>query len=149
MRDPSQPISAKQQEVVERSNLTGPERLVPSYNDANTVEDILCELLAACDYPDGWDEAERYQYPTIQGTLSLTLMRLDNKLAHERNRTRHAWFSRATEKVKEARRAFAMGNYADGRTLSSEAYDLIERGNKAHRQKAAFVVGPDGTARRA
>ncbi len=149
IRDPNVALSREHRELTERADSTGPERIVPPFGDANSAGDILSELSLARNYPALWNEEERYTYPTIQGLLALVVLRLETKVVvGTGNRIRNAWFSRALEQVKAAQLAFAAGAHARGCTLASEAYQLVEQGNKAHRRKITFVVAPNGSARK-
>ena len=63
---------------VEMAAKTG-EKLVPPFRDANSIDDALGELDSCLGYPKLWEEAEIWQYPTIQGIVATSFDRLREK----------------------------------------------------------------------
>jgi hypothetical protein len=147
-RDPSAPVSPEWQTAIEFNGMVAGERFVAPFRDANTIDDILGDLLLAETYPMGWDENERHYFPTIQGAVAELVLRLETKLRSNRSRVRANWFNLALDQIREAGRLFAAARYSEAGVALREAESLIRQGNRANRRKASFSVGPDGTVRR-
>ena len=143
-RDPGVPISDEMRRQVEREGMFEGERLVAPFNDANTIEQIVVEISEAQGYPDSWDDEQRFYFPTIQGCLAEVTDRIEAKLGRNRNATRAKWFGEALELVTEAKSLYSTGDYSTGVDKLRAAQELLEQGNKAHRRKASFRVGPGG-----
>ena len=110
----------------------------PDFNDDNTLEDIQGCIYVAQGY-------EAY-YPgeSPARTLDDIVARIEAKLVMNSNRIRHNWFSIALDFARQARDCYAAGDSQRGDHLLRQTEEYLVSGNKAHRRKTAFVVGPDG-----
>jgi hypothetical protein len=143
-RAPGSPVSQAMRDQVERDGTVDGERYVAPFGDANSIGDILPSLWRLSDYPHGWSDEERYVYPTVQGLLTKTAMRLESRLGRKPGRVRGAWLSDALSKLRASSELFAAGRYEDARRTVSEAQDQVEQGNRASRRKVRFLVASNG-----
>jgi hypothetical protein len=143
-RDPLTPISSEWRTRTELDGQIQGERFVAPFNDANSVDDILGGLLFAAEYPDGWDDDERHRFPTIQGILAETTLRLETKLRHKTSAERGAAFTSALELLRSAARLFAAGQYELAQEEVWKAHAAIETGNRSKRRKTSFVADSEG-----
>jgi hypothetical protein len=144
-RDPTAPISDAFLTATELDGMVNGERFVAPFHDANSVDEILAGLLVSAEYPDGWDESERYFYPTIQGSLAEITLRLETKLRRKPGKARATCFSAALDAVRSAVLLFAAGNYSAGQDQLWLAHNILEAGNRSRRRRASFIVAPDGS----
>jgi len=144
-RDSSIAISDASLANTELDGIVNGERFVAPFNDANSVDEILGALSFSAEYPDGWDDDERYFYPTIQGTLTEIALRLETKLHRNPGKERATCFTSVLESVRLAMPLFASGGYQAGQDLLWAAHDLLLTGNRRERRKASFIAGPDGS----
>ena len=114
---------------------------MPSFNDDNTLEDIMgCYMVAS-----GWTASDRDF--DIHRQIAQFVERIEDKLARNRNKTRHNWFTIALEYAKQAQQHYRDGQTEQGRQLLRRAWEQLESGNKASRRTTAFVAGADGEVR--
>jgi len=144
-RDPKRPVTPAEQTRVEVSGGFGGERLVAPFRDANSIEEIVTELVLASDYPRSWDDDERFQYPTIQGLLARLVLRLETKIRHTSGQVRANWFTLALADIRRSADLFAAGAYDQAQEHVRKAQSLVEEGNRVTRRKVSFLVGPDGS----
>jgi hypothetical protein len=109
------------------------------FKDDNTVEDILGAISLAQCCPADID---------IKSLLHEIIERIQEKLARNKNKTRHNWFSIALDFVKQASASYEQKDSAQGEELLRKAADQLASGNKAHRRKVDFVVDPEGKAKK-
>lgn len=107
--------------------------------DDNTLEDI--QGLILCLQSDA--KQEKPEYPVAPRFREL-VVRIDQKLEQNKNRVRENWFETARDYALNAERAFLHGRTEDSRESLKKCWEYLERGNKAHRRKATFVVSADG-----
>lgn len=112
-------------------------------NDDNTLEDIFGCIFVAQAWPSHPDD------PPIADQLDKIIARIEDKLARNTNQTRHNWFSAALDFSQQARASYLANDFERGYDLLRRCHEYLESGNKAHRRKTAFIVGPDGVAHRA
>jgi hypothetical protein len=108
-------------------------------NDDNTLEDIQGAI--ACLEADLEDSEPEFP---IRPRLEELLVRIDAKLQRNKNAIRRNWFTIAREHAQSALNAFDQGDCAAAGKCLRKCWEYLEQGNKAHRRKTAFVVGPDG-----
>jgi hypothetical protein len=116
------------------------ERIIAPFHDGNTAEDILGELVVAMAYPDGWNEDERYMYPTIQGLLASIRDRLVERSERLRSR-KAAWLAQAIPLVGTAD-AYARSDYQAGRTALREVEELVMGAGRAGKRARVVQLGP-------
>jgi hypothetical protein len=106
--------------------------------ETNTLEDILGAIGSAqLDL-----EAEEPEFdPGDQ--LADVIDRIEDKLNRNQNKTRANWFNRALSICREAAACWQV-DPDRASDLLDQCRDLLEQGNKAHRRKTSFVVGPTG-----
>ena len=109
-------------------------------NDDNTLEDIFGCIFVAQAWPSHPDD------PPIADQLDQIIARIEDKLARNTNRIRHNWFSTALNFAQQARASYVASDCERGDELLRRCHEYLESGNKAHRRKTAFIVGPDGVA---
>lgn len=143
-RDGAIPIDAQQRARVEFDGIIEGERIVAPFNDANGMTEILSCLVFLGDYPD-WQEERRWQYPTVQGLLAETVLRLETKLARNPGKLRTVWFSEGIIRLGSVGQLFATGRYEEATAIVRTVHDNVEQGNRTSRRKTRFVVGPSGT----
>lgn len=108
------------------------------FHDDNTLEDIMgCYLVASY-----WREGE--SDTDIDGKLAEFVERIQDKLARNRNQTRHNWFTIALERAQQAQRQYHDHRFDAGRESLRQAWEHLERGNKASRRHTTFIAGSDG-----
>ena len=112
----------------------------PYFNDDNTLSDIQGCIYVAQDYDRYFPGQSRAR------KLDEVVARIEAKLAKNTNRIRHNWFSIALDFARQACTAYAAGDLERGYELLRQTEEHLVSGNKAHRRKTAFLVGPDGAA---
>jgi hypothetical protein len=110
------------------------------FNDDNTIEDIMGCYLVASYWREGESAADIHQ------KLAQFVERIEDKLAHNRNKTRHNWFTIALEHARQAQQKFRDRQFEAGRQSLRQAWEHLERGNKASRRHTTFIAGSDGGA---
>ena len=115
---------------------------MPPFSDDNTLEDIEGCIAVA----QGWPEYSDPDDPPIAVQLDEIIERIEEKLRRNSNRIRHNWFSIALAFAREARDHYVADDADQGCSLLQQCRDHLVSGNKAHRRKTAFLVGPDGVA---
>ena len=108
--------------------------------DENTLGDI--EGVIACLQADLEDKAPEFP---LAPRFEKLFERIELKLSKSKNQIRYNWFSTALEYAKAAQVAFARGQASEADDNLSKCWEYLERGNKAHRRKTAFIVAQDGT----
>ncbi len=108
------------------------------FNDENGLEEILGCIYVAQGWPEFCEEIK------IKKLLDEIVARIREKLARNKNPTRHNWFTLAIECVIEAQARFALNDLEGGQSLLKKAEDYLASGNKAHKRRAAFLIAPDG-----
>jgi hypothetical protein len=111
---------------------------MPRFNDDNTLEDIQGCYLVASGWPDFHPEFD------IHDQLAEFVERIQDKLARNRNKTRHNWFTIALEHAQQAQQHYRDGQVERGRQSLRLAWEHLESGNKASRRHTTFVAGSDG-----
>ena len=109
-------------------------------DDDNTLEDILGALYVAMAFPD---------YPDcgpIDHRLDEVKQMINRKLARTKRRIKKEWFTRALEKIEDARSHYSVGNVDEGEKMLREIEWLLKDGNKAYRRRARFAVDLKGNA---
>jgi hypothetical protein len=124
----------------EQNGMFQGERIIAPFHDGNTAEDILGGLTFAMAYPDGWDEEERYVYPTIQGVLAEVRDRLAEKSSRLRG-AKAAWLSEAIPFVTTAATSYARGEYEAGRKALRSAGDLVVGAGRAGKRVRIIQLG--------
>jgi hypothetical protein len=115
---------------------------MPRFHDDNTLEDIMgCYLVASY-----WTPAEPGF--DIHGQVAELIERIQDKLARNRNKIRHNWFTIALQHAQQAQLHYRDGSIESGRQSLRLAWEHLESGNKASRRKPTFVAGPEGDIRR-
>lgn len=111
----------------------------PHINDDNTLSDIQGRIYVAQDF-------DRY-FPgrSRAPKLDEIVARIEAKLAKSTDRIRRNWFLIALDFAQQACTAYAAGDLERGYELLRRTEEHLVSGNKAHRRKTAFLVGPDGT----
>lgn len=109
-------------------------------NDENTIEDIQGAIY--CLQIDIFEEEPEF---SVEMQFADLIERIEDKLARNRNKTRRNWFTSALDEVRSAQRYFTVGKLDDAADGLRKCLDGITDGNKAHRRKTNFIVGPDGT----
>jgi hypothetical protein len=110
-------------------------------NDDNTLEDIAGAIWSL-----QGDLCETHPDFPLPPQFDQIIERIELKLSRTRNPTLKNWFRTALEHAIAARSLFAQEQPdAAGQSLS-KAWEYLAQGNKAHRRKTDFIVGPDGTA---
>jgi hypothetical protein len=117
------------------------ERMVAPFHDGNTAEDILGELFVAMAYPDGWNEGERYFYPTIQGLLAIIRDRLGEK-SSRLSGAKAAWLAEAIPYVNKAAEAYARSDYEAGSEALRQAEELVSGAGRAGKRVRIIQLGP-------
>lgn len=108
------------------------------FRDDNTLEDIMgCYLVASY-----WREGQ--SGTDIHKQLAEFVERIQDKLARNRNKTRHNWFTIALEHAQQAQRHYHEGQFERGRQSLRLAWEHLESGNKASRRHTTFIAGSDG-----
>jgi hypothetical protein len=108
------------------------------FSDDNTLEDIQGCYLVASGWPDFHPELD------IHDQLAEFVERIQDKLARNRNNTRHNWFTLALEHAQQARQHYRDGQVDRGRQALRLAWEHLESGNKASRRHTTFIAGSDG-----
>jgi hypothetical protein len=142
-RNPSVPLSAN---FVERTEFDGQirgERLVAPFHDGNTAGEILGELSFAGDYPNGWDDEERYVYPTIQGMLAIIALRIETKLRRKPGKARADQFALALEHVRSGATLFTAGSYDAAQDQLRIAYDVVQSAKPKKKRVPILLGGTD------
>jgi hypothetical protein len=111
---------------------------MPRFTDDNTLEDIQGCILVASSWPNSSLTFD------IHEELAELEERIQDKLARNRNRIRHNWFTNALQFIHEAQESYRNGKVEHGRKLLRLAWEQIESGNKAHRRKTRFIGGENG-----
>lgn len=109
-------------------------------NDNNSIEDIQGAIY--CLQTD--IQVDAPEFPVDEQFLDL-IERIEAKLARTRNRTRRNWFTEALDQARNGHQQFKNGHIGEVELALQKCLDGISDGNKAHRRKTTFVVGPDGT----
>lgn len=113
------------------------------FGDDNTLEDIMgCYLVASA-----WRQDK--QNCDIHKKLRDFVERIEDKLARNRNQARKNWFTTALQHAKDAPQQYHDGRFQEGRKSLREAWEYLERGNKAKRRHTTFIAGPDGAVQNA
>ncbi len=115
-----------------------------TFDDRNTLEDILGSIAFTQGYPDYWSEDEINRYPRLTGAFLEIHERISDKISRTRNRIRASWFAIARDQVNEAERLYLAGKIDEGKDLLFRASDQLQQGNKAHRRRTTFVIGEGG-----
>jgi hypothetical protein len=114
---------------------------MPSFNDDNTLEDIMgCYVVAS--YWEPSDSGFDIDLKTAE-----FVERIEDKLTRNRNKTRQNWFKIALEHARRAQQQYRVRDIERGRQSLREAWEHLERGNKANRRKTTFVGGAGGNIR--
>ena len=80
------------------------------FNDDNTLEDIFgCIFIA-----QGWPTHLGPIDPSIFEQLDAIVVRIEDKLARNKNQVRHNWFSKALEFARQARAAYLADDLQGG-----------------------------------
>ena len=108
------------------------------FTDDNTIEDIMGCYLVASYWRKGESDTDIHQM------LAEFVERIEDKLARNRNKTRHSWFTIALDYAKQAQQHYRDGQIEAGRELLQESWEQLESGNKASRRHTTFVVSADG-----
>ena len=111
------------------------------FRDDNTLEDIQGCYLPASWWPDFAPEVD------VHDQIAEFIERIQDKLARNRNQTRHNWFTIALEHAQQAQQEFRDGQIERGRQSLKLAWEHMESGKKAHRRHTTFICGPDGEVR--
>ena len=111
---------------------------MPRFHDDNTLEDIQGCYLVAEGWPDFCPEVD------IHDQLAEFVERIQDKLTRNRNKTRHNWFTIALEHAQQAQGHYRDGRTEVGRESLRQAWEHLERGNKASRRHTTFTAGSDG-----
>ena len=112
------------------------------FNDENDLGDILgCIYLA-----ETWGPRSDFD---IHDLLAEIKERIHEKLGRNNNRIRHNWFTNALESVEKAVTCYQQNDCQQGDMFLRKAEELLQDGNKAHRRKTNFIVGPDGISDKA
>ena len=130
-----------QRQRTEQDGIFEGERIIAPFHDGNTAEHILGELVVAMAYPDGWDEDERYFYPTIQGLLASIRDRLVEKSGRLRGR-KAAWLTEAIPLVTTAAEAYARSDYHTGCAALRKVEELVVGAGRAGKRTGAIELGP-------
>lgn len=137
-------VSDAQRERTEQQGVLDGERLVAPFHDGNTVENILGAVLLAMAYPAGWDEDERFLYPTIQGLLANIRDRLVEKTGRLRG-PKAARLAKAIPCVQAAAEAYARSEYDAGCAALSEVEKIVVGASKTGRRLRILRLGPGRT----
>ncbi|EEF60145.1 hypothetical protein [Pedosphaera parvula] len=111
------------------------------FNDDNTMGHISGCYLVASAWPDFDSNLE------INKKVAEFVERIEDKIARNRNKTRHNWFMIALGYARQAQQHYRNGQIETGRKLLRQAWEQLESGNKANRRKTTFVAGSDGKVR--
>ena len=111
---------------------------MPRFNDDNTLEDIQGCYLVASGWPDYCPEFD------IHDQLAEFIERIEDKLARNRNKTRHNWFTIALEHARQAQQCYRDGQVERGRQELRLAWEHLESGNKASRRHTTFIADSGG-----
>jgi hypothetical protein len=134
-------VSEAQRQRTEQHGMFDGEHIVAPFHDGNTAEEILGELFVAMAYPDGWDEDQRYFYPTIQGLLAIIRDRLVEKSRRLRG-SKAAWLAEAIPCVKVAAEAYARSDYEGGSAALREVEELVQGAGRAGKRVRITRLGP-------
>ena len=108
------------------------------FRDDNTLEDIMGCYLVVSRWREGDSDTD------IHRELAEFVERIQDKLTRNRNQTRRNWFTIALEHVQQAQRQYRERQFDAGRESLRQAWEHLERGNKASRRHATFIAGSDG-----
>jgi hypothetical protein len=111
---------------------------MPPFRDENTLEDIQGCYLEASGWPDFHPELNIHQ------TLAEFAERIQDKLARNRNKIRHNWFTIALQHAQQAQEHYRLSELDRGREALRLAWEHLESGNKASRRHTTFLAGPNG-----
>jgi hypothetical protein len=136
-----QRVSEATRRHVETTGVVDGERLVAPFGDANTLEEIEGTLLLAAEYPTGWDEEERYQFPTIQGSLAESVDRLRDRARRSAGARQRA-FKDAMSAVQEAAESYRRGDYPKGEEAVYRAIDALKGASRPKRHRDPIPLGP-------
>jgi len=89
-----------------------------------------------------WHEGE--SATDIHKQLAQFVERIEDKLKRNCNKTRRNWFSIALEHAKQAQQQYRDHHFEVGRRSLHQAWEHLERGNKASRRHTTFIAGSDG-----
>ncbi len=89
-----------------------------------------------------WREGE--SDTDIHKQLAQFVERIEDKLARNRNKARHNWFTIALEHAQRAQVHYRAGQFESGRQALHLAWEHLESGNKASRRHTTFTAGSDG-----
>ena len=134
-------VSDAQRQRTEQHGMFQGERIVAPFHDGNTAEDLLGELSVAMAYPNGWDEDERYFYPTIQGLLAIIRDRLVEKSGRLRG-PKAAWLAEAIPCVNTAADAYARSNYEAGSAALRQVEELVGGAGRAGKRARIIQLRP-------
>jgi len=95
-------------------------------------------------YPNGWDEDERYFYPTIQGLLAIIRDRLVEKSGRLRG-PKAAWLAEAIPCVKTAADAYARSDYEAGSAALRQVEELVGGAGRAGKRVRIIQLRPGST----
>jgi hypothetical protein len=108
------------------------------FNDNNTLEDIMGCYLVASYWREGSSDGD------IHEQLDEFVERIQDKLARNRNKARHNWFTIALEHAQRAQQQYRDCQFESGRQSLRLAWEHLESGNKASRRHTTFLAGSDG-----
>jgi len=86
--------------------------------------------------------------PDIHKQLAQFVERIEDKLARNRNKIRHNWFTLALEHAHRAQQLYRERQFESGRQSLRLAWEHLESGNKASRRHTTFIGGSNGGVQR-
>jgi len=109
-----------------------------TFRDDNTIEDIMGCYLVASHWREGESEED------IRRLLGEFVERIRDKLTRNRNETRGNWFTIALDHAQQAQRQYRDRQFEAGHESLRQAWEHLERGNKASQRHTTFIAGSDG-----
>jgi hypothetical protein len=111
------------------------------FHDDNTIEDIMGCYSVTSSWRDGESDFDVHRW------LTEFVERIQDKLARNHTKIRGNWFTIALEHAQQAQRQYRDREFEAGRESLRQAWEHLERGNKASRRHTTFVAGTGGEIR--